>query len=99
MQPTTLLPNPELVRLDYLAAEPDALTMVVSCRRAAVGCPDCQHVAARVHSRYRRTLADQPWNGIRVRLQLHTRRWFCDQPGCSRRIFTERLPGLARRYA
>lgn len=53
----------------------------------------------RVHSGYRRTLADRPWNGLRVRLCLRTRRWFCDRPGCPRRIFTERLPGLTQPYS
>src|SRR6266508_3782672 len=99
MQPSTLMPDPELVEVDYLSAEADLLTVVVSPRRSAVECPDCQQPARRVHSRYRRRLADRPWNGIRVRLQLHARRWFCDRPDCSRRIFTERFPGLARRYA
>jgi transposase len=99
MQPSTLLPDPELVRLDYVSAEADLLTMVVSSRRCAVECPDCQQLARRVHSRYQRRLADRPWNGIRVRLQLHAHRWFCDRPECSRRIFTERFPGLTRRYA
>jgi transposase len=99
MQPTTLLPDPELVRLDYVSAEADLLTAVVSSRRSAVECPDCGKPAKRVHSRYRRRLADRPWNGIRVRLQLHARRWFCDRPDCSRRIFTERFSGLTRRYA
>ncbi|MBA2515091.1 MAG: ISL3 family transposase [Solirubrobacterales bacterium] len=73
--------------------------MVVSSCRSEVECPDCQQRTRRVHSRYERTLADQPWNGIPTRLRLHTRRWFCDHPDCSRRIFTERFPGLARRYA
>lgn len=99
MEPLTLLPDPELVQLDYLSAEADLLTMVLSSRRAAVECPDCGQPARRVHSCYRRRLADRPWNGIRVRFQLHTRRWFCDRPECSRRIFTERFPGLIRRYA
>jgi transposase len=99
MQPSTLLPGPELVQLDYLSAEADLLTVVLSSRRASVECPDCGQPAKRVHSGYRRRLADRPWNGIRVRLQLHARRWFCDHPECSRRIFTERFPGLTRRYA
>jgi len=28
-----------------------------------------------------------------VRLRVHTRRWFCDAPGCSRKIFAERFDG------
>lgn len=35
-----------------------------------------------------------PWQGLPVAVRLHTRRWFCDAPDCTRRIFTERFPGL-----
>jgi transposase len=34
-----------------------------------------------------------------VRLDVHVRRFFCDVPGCKRRIFTERLPKTAASYA
>jgi transposase len=34
-----------------------------------------------------------------VRLYVHVRRFFCDVPGCKRRIFTERLPNTAASYA
>jgi hypothetical protein len=32
-------------------------------------------------------------------LQLSARRFFCDQPSCTRSIFTERLPGVVAPYA
>lgn len=99
MQPATLLPDSSLVRVNYTTEDRNSLIVVVSSCRTQVECPDCSQPAHRVHSRYERTLADRPWNGIPLRLQLHTRRWFCDHPPCSRRIFAERLPGLARRYA
>ena len=99
MQPATLLPDSSLVRLDYCTEDAHSLIVVLSACRTEVACPDCQEPARRMHSRYARTLADQPWNGISTRFRLHTRRWFCDRPECSRRIFTERLPGLTRRYA
>jgi len=38
-----------------------------------------------------RTLDDLPWHGVRVRIEAHVRQFFCDTPGCPRRIFTERL--------
>jgi hypothetical protein len=44
-------------------------------------------------------VADLPWHGIAIRLQLHTRKFFCKQQHCSRRIFCERLPGVAATYA
>src|SRR5262249_46582670 len=99
MHGSTLLPDPALVRLDRLVPVDDLLPVVATCPRATVACPDCGKPATRIHSRYRRTLAARPWNGVRVCLQVQSRRWFCDQPDCSRSIFTERLPGLADRSA
>jgi len=37
-------------------------------------------------------VADLPWAGWAVRLKLHVRRFFCRNPECQGRIFTERLP-------
>jgi transposase len=54
-------------------------------------CPLCSTAAHRVHSHYMRTLADLPWADLDVRLQLHVRKFFCDNPSCTRKIFTERL--------
>jgi transposase len=39
-------------------------------------------------------IADLPWAGWAVRLELHVRRFFCQNEECTRRIFTERLPGV-----
>jgi transposase len=99
MSHATLLPDPAELRLDHLISESNAVTVVVQTAREAVPCPDCQHLSRRVHSHYTRTLADLPWTGIAVRLRLHTRRFFCSSLSCSRRVFTERLPGTAGRYA
>ena len=95
----TLLPDAAELRLDYLISEANSITMVVATARPAVPCPACQRPSARVHSRYIRSLADLPWNGIMVRLRLHTRRFFCSSLTCSRRIFTERLSATAAPYA
>jgi len=99
MRIQALRPDPKLVQLDYVASEEQSITLVVRTFRPSVPCPNCSRTAQRVHSRYWRTLADRPWNGLRVRLRLHSRRFFCDHRDCPRVIFTERLPGLAARYA
>ena len=99
MPSSTLLPDTAELYLDHLISETNSLTMVVKTARAAVRCPQCQSPSTRVHSHYLRSLADLPWNGIRVRLRLHTRRFFCSSLSCSRRIFTERLPATAAPYA
>jgi len=64
------------------------------------GCyPDCGTVSQRVHSRYRRQVADTPISGTPVVLALEVRRFFCEQPGCSKRTFVEQVPELTARYA
>jgi transposase len=40
-----------------------------------------------------------PWQGIPVQFQLTVRKFFCDNTGCPRRIFAERVPSVADRYA
>src|SRR3954466_12349769 len=70
---------------------------------AAVGregcCPGCGTSSARVHSRYRRRVADAPIGGTPVAITLGVRRLFCDAPGCPKRPFAEQIPGLTCRYA
>lgn len=63
-----------------------------------VACPDCGRGSARVHSRYRRTLADVAMGGRPVLIWLSVRRLFCDNPGCGRRTFAEQVEGLTVRY-
>jgi transposase len=46
-----------------------------------------------------RQLADLPWLGVAMRLELQVRKFFCQNPACPRRIFTERLPGVAAPYS
>ncbi len=62
-------------------------------------CPVCAKVAQRVHSRYKRTLADLPWGTWRITWQLRVRKFFCDNEACHRQIFTERLPQVAAPWA
>jgi len=99
MRTPTLLPDTTELCLDHLVSEPHSLTMVVQAARESVLCPDCHQPTRRIHSRYTRLLADLPWNGVAVRIRLHTRKFFCSSLTCSRRIFTERLPATAVRYA
>ncbi len=73
----------------------DTIRIALASEREAVPCPVCGTLAQRRHSRYQRTLADLPWQGLAVTLLLATRRFFCDERSCSRRIFAEPFPGLA----
>jgi transposase len=76
-----------------------SLVLVVQPSRSAVACPQCGELSRRLHSRYERHPLDLPWRGKTVRMRVRSRRWFCDTPTCSRRIFAERFDGALARYA
>ena len=99
MAAQTLLPNPKCLTLDSLCVRDGAIIFAVRTTQKAVTCPLCQHTAQRVHSRYHRKLLDLPWQGNAVRFEITTRKLFCDNGNCERRIFTEPLPAVAARYA
>ncbi len=46
-----------------------------------------------------RQVADLPWQGVSVRLELHTRRFRCLNDLCERSIFCERIPSVVAHYA
>jgi transposase len=92
-------PDPFCVQIEGIHPDAEGLTIVLRANRATVSCPDCGQLSTGIHSWYRRTLADLPWQGVAVRFRLYTRRWFCRNPVCSRSIFTERLPDLVDAYA
>ena len=95
----TLVPAPGEARVESVEAGEGLLTIVANAARPAAACPVCGRRARRVQSRYRRTLADLPWQGVAVRVHLHVRRFVCEAPGYPRRIFCARLPGPAATYA
>jgi transposase len=85
--------------VQQLAPSDGALIIEAALTAATATCPRCGQPATRVQSRYWRTLADLPWQGIPVRVRLQVRRFWCDQRTCAQTIFTEQLPTLATRYA
>jgi len=97
--PAHLLPDPAHVRLVYLCATDDQITVIACSMATDTRCPLCNHPSQGVHSRYTRTLADLPWQGIALQIRLTVRRFFCTTEDCKRRIFTERLPELTAPYA
>src|SRR5262245_55833133 len=57
-------------------------------------CPVCGTSSTTPLSRYSRTFQDASCGGAPVRITLQTRRFFCQEERCPRRIFTERFPGF-----
>jgi transposase len=98
---TRLLPDATLLRLEACDVDDTTaqITLRVQSTQTRAPCPLCATPARRIHSDYGRTLADLPWAQYRVCLQLRVRKWFCQNPRCRRRIFTERLPTVAAPWA
>ena len=96
-----LLPDPASVRLETWSLEPAPASIIVTLRSRShqTRCPLCDRRSKRTHSRYERTLADLPWGEYAIAIKLGARRMFCDNALCKRRIFTERLPGVAAPWA
>src|SRR5215216_1288667 len=96
----TILPaSNKLLSLIGVRADTNVITLSAKTSASTARCPVCGKRSGRVHSRYMRTLADLPWQGVPVTVRLHVRRFFCDYRTCNRAIFAERLPGVAARYA
>lgn len=62
-------------------------------------CPDCGVRSHSRHSSYRRTLRDLPAQGTPVEVLARLNRWRCRNDQCERRIFAERIQGLAAPFA
>lgn len=91
--PSTLLTKNGLA-IAHVTVTKERVIANILTTRTAVPCPMCGQRAHRIHSRYRRTVADLPTQGVAVQLDLATRRFWCDAPTCPRRIFAERFPSL-----
>ena len=66
---------------------------------AATFCPGCGAQSKSRHSTYWRTLWDISAQGAPVIVNARLGRWRCRNQQCDRRIFTERVPGLAAPFA
>jgi len=87
---------PPSLHVNALLVDDDAVTVRAISESTNVRCPLCGDPTDRIHSRFTRILADVPWAGIVVRLQVQVRKFFCDNPVCPRRIFVERFTGMAQ---
>jgi transposase len=99
MEGNPLLPLPEGMQIDQIQASENEVSITVIATHPTSCCPLCRHPSSSIHSRYRRTVRDAPCGGRRVQLALYVRKFFCRNPLCERKIFTERLPDLVRPWA
>ncbi len=89
----TILPDLSDLIIEQISVA-DAVTITVHAASATASCPCCGTISQRVHSHYTRTLHDLPASGRTVRLNVHVRRFLCQESTCKRKIFAERFPSL-----
>jgi transposase len=98
MDASTLLADPTAIRLEKIIQHHSSLTLVVTATQPRPECPRCHRPSSRVHSYYIRTVADLPWHGVAVKLELRARRFRCKNSLCTKRVVCERLPRVVAHY-
>jgi len=87
----TLILNGAEVKLVYLRQKAGTVQIELRASQPSSLCPGCSRRSTRSHSRYRRSIADLPWEGRTVEILLEARKFFCENKRCPWRIFTEPL--------
>ncbi len=85
------LPLPEGLIISQVQTSETQLIVEVTSTQPSATCPKCGCISQQIHSHYQRTVQDAPCAGQRVVLRLAVRKFFCRQPSCQRKIFTERV--------
>lgn len=94
-----LLPSCPGLKLLHLQKDDQSLGLSVISTSTTALCPVCQTPSEHVHCYYTRTITDLCWTDIRVRIELHVRRFVCPNALCFRRTFAERLGEQIKAYA
>src|SRR6266571_4895443 len=99
MERTPLLPLPEGMLIDQIQITETGLVVSVMATHPTSCCPLCSEASSSIKSHYRRSLQDVPCGGRRVQLALTVRKFYCRNPLCERKVFTERLPRFVEPWA
>ena len=91
--------DPAAINIRYFVSEPQSIRVVAQAVQPQALCPKCQHPSTSLHSHYQRSIADLPWHGVTVSIQLQTRKFRCRNELCLQKVFCERLPKVALAYA
>ncbi len=99
MERTPLLPLPEGMLIDQIEIAKDGLVITAVATHPTSCCPLCSVVSSSIQSHYHRRVRDAPCAGQRVQLLLKVRTFYCRNPCCERKVFTERLPAFVEPWA
>lgn len=98
MQVSTLLADPEVISLESFVSQESVIVLRVRTVLKQAKCLLCQSISKSLHSSYIRRIADLPWHGVAVRLELHSRKFRCRNEVCRRKVFCQRLPKVVGCY-
>lgn len=87
------------LHIDSCAVGVSSVSVTAHPTRRTCPCPSCGRRSGSVHSEYVRTLMSLPVHSLRVTLSLRARKFRCRNPECGRKVFSERLEGLAGPYS
>jgi transposase len=94
MPTTPLLPLPDDLEIISVREVENHLEIQVLSKRTSCLCPGCSLPSQAIHSYYRRHPMELPCTGRMVRIILSVKKFFCRNPSCTRKVFTERIPEL-----
>jgi transposase len=83
------------LRVEEVDLQDGEIVVRARSSKRAGRCPLCNRRSFRVHSWYRRRLADLPFGDSPARIEVHVRRFFCVRRRCRRKVFAERLGAVA----
>ncbi|WP_280248611.1 transposase family protein [Nocardia abscessus] len=87
-----LFPHLDRMVIGAVRVADSTVRIDAATREEPAACPSCSTPSQRVHSRYRRRLADTAITGREVVIVLRVRRLFCDNANCGRRTSLNRYP-------
>ena len=99
MESTPLLPLPQGMLIDRIQITEKGLVIALVATHPTSCCPLCSQPSSSIHSQYCRSLRDAPCAGRRVQLSLTCRKFYCRNPLCQRKVFTERFPDFVEPWA
>ncbi|MGI8495500.1 MAG: transposase family protein [Pyrinomonadaceae bacterium] len=77
MNANNLLADPTAIEIEKFVSDDDKIILVVQAVQKTASCPKCDKSSSSLKTRYIRQLADLPWHGVAVRLELNMRKFRC----------------------
>ncbi len=87
---------PEAFALSYSTVSGNTVEFGLMGNTPFGTCPLCQKASSKLHSYYQRKVGDLPISGKTVKLYISTRKFFCHEDSCPRKVFSERFGSWLR---